>query len=131
MSRFQVTSATVALIPKNTSFGVLKPRHFLGRLFNLFITLRTSLSVTQQRGQAGPKKIVLFCWSTSSLWAKGVLNEKHLLQFHRDATKISGHPPPPDWLPEIPVATGSLGHGFPMSCEIALAKKVVKVDNSI
>jgi len=32
-------------------------------------------------------------------------------------------------LPEIPVATGSLGHGFPMSCGIALAKKVAKYDS--
>ena len=32
-------------MPKNTWFAVLKPRHFLGLLFNLLITIETSLSV--------------------------------------------------------------------------------------
>ena len=35
MTRIQVWSATLGLMPKNTSFGVLKPRYFLGLLFNL------------------------------------------------------------------------------------------------
>jgi len=34
-TRIQVASAAVGLIPKNTSLGVLNPRHFPGRLFNL------------------------------------------------------------------------------------------------
>lgn len=34
-TRIQVASATGGWIPKNTSFGVLKPRHFLGRLLSL------------------------------------------------------------------------------------------------
>lgn len=35
----QLASATVGLIPKNTSLGVLKPRHFRGRLLSLSITV--------------------------------------------------------------------------------------------
>src|SRR5210317_1296516 len=49
MTRIQLASATGGLIPKNTWFGVLNPRHFLGRLLSLSITLRTSVSVTSVR----------------------------------------------------------------------------------
>jgi hypothetical protein len=35
----QLASATVGLIPKNTSLGVLKPRHLRGRLLSLSITV--------------------------------------------------------------------------------------------
>ncbi len=58
-----------------------------------------------------------------SLWAAGKISESQLREFHGDDTQLAGHPPP-RWLPEIPVATGSLGHGFPVSCGIALARKI-------
>ncbi len=58
-----------------------------------------------------------------SLWAAGRLAEEKLGEFHGDGSKMSGHPPP-GWIPEIPVATGSLGHGFPVACGIALARKL-------
>lgn len=37
-SWIQLLSATTDELLKNTSFGVLNPRHFLGRLFNRFMT---------------------------------------------------------------------------------------------
>lgn len=58
-----------------------------------------------------------------SLWAIGKLSDEHLCRFHQDGSKMAGHPPP-QWLPEIPIATGSLGHGFPVSCGMALARKL-------
>lgn len=58
-----------------------------------------------------------------SLWATGKLPEAQLRQFHQDGSKMAGHPPP-RWIPEIPIATGSLGHGFPVACGMALARKL-------
>ena len=40
--RIQLANATSDLSLRNTSFGVLKPRHFLGRLFNLSMMSTTS-----------------------------------------------------------------------------------------
>lgn len=58
-----------------------------------------------------------------TLWTRGLLSDVDLESFHKDGTKLSGHPAP-NWMPEMPIATGSLGHGFPVSCGIALAKKL-------
>ncbi len=55
-----------------------------------------------------------------TLWTTGQLSDSDLVQFHGERTKLAGHPAP-GWLPGIPVATGSLGHGLPMACGIALA----------
>lgn len=41
-ARVQLANATSDLSLRNTSFGVLKPRHFLGRLFNLSMMSTTS-----------------------------------------------------------------------------------------
>ncbi len=57
-----------------------------------------------------------------TLWTLGQLSDDHLREFHGDGTKMSGHPAP-GWLPGIPVATGSLGHGLPMAAGISLAKR--------
>jgi transketolase len=56
-----------------------------------------------------------------SYWSLGRLSDSDLKTFHRDGTHLSGHPAP-RWLPEIPFATGSLGHGFSLSAGLALAK---------
>jgi transketolase len=53
------------------------------------------------------------------------LTDDDLKLFHKDHTKLSGHPAP-GWLEEITFATGSLGHGFPLSCGLALGKKLKK-----
>jgi transketolase len=56
-----------------------------------------------------------------ALWSVGRLSDDDLRQFHKDRTKLSGHPAP-CWIPEIPFATGSLGHGLPLAGGIALGK---------
>ena len=48
-----------------------------------------------------------------TLWTTGELSDGDLLQFHGEGTKMSGHPAP-GWSPGISMATGSLGHGFPI-----------------
>ncbi|MFI5360619.1 MAG: transketolase [Elusimicrobiota bacterium] len=58
-----------------------------------------------------------------TLWTRGLLTDEDLGRFHRDGTKLSGHPVP-NWIPEIRLATGSLGHGLPVSAGIALGKKL-------
>lgn len=47
VARIQVAGATGELIPKNTSFGILKPGHFLGRFE---VTPAPSLTVPPPSG---------------------------------------------------------------------------------
>jgi transketolase len=56
-----------------------------------------------------------------TLWSLGRLSDEDLGQFHAERTKLSGHPAP-QWMPEIPFATGSLGHGLPLGAGVALGK---------
>ena len=65
-----------------------------------------------------------------TLWSRGILQESDLCSFHDDGTLLSGHPPPRR-LEGIPVATGSLGHGLPMACGMALARKLRKQPGQI
>jgi transketolase len=58
-----------------------------------------------------------------TLWSRGILTDADLQQFHRDGTRLSGHPAP-CWRPEICFATGSLGHGLGLSAGIALGKRL-------
>jgi transketolase len=58
-----------------------------------------------------------------TLWSLGLLTDDDLKTFHRDGTRLSGHPPV-HGIPEIPFATGSLGHGLSLSAGLALAKKL-------
>jgi transketolase len=58
-----------------------------------------------------------------TLWTTGQLSEDHLEEFHRDGTKVAGHPAP-SWIPGIPMATGSLGHGLPVAAGMALGKRL-------
>src|SRR5579859_7019562 len=46
-----------------------------------------------------------------ALWSLGRLSDGDLKLFHKEHTKLSGHPAP-GWMEEITFATGSLGHGF-------------------
>jgi len=59
----------------------------------------------------------------ATLWSLGRVPDEDLKLFHKDRTKLSGHPAP-GWRPEVPFATGSLGHGFSLAAGIALAKKL-------
>ena len=58
-----------------------------------------------------------------TLWSLGRLTDADLTTFHVDGTKLSGHPAP-GWIPEIPFATGSLGHGLPLAAGVALGMKL-------
>src|SRR4051812_29192622 len=58
-----------------------------------------------------------------TLWSLGRLVDDDLRQFHRDATRLSGHPPTRG-IPDIPFATGSLGHGLSLAAGLALGNKL-------
>jgi transketolase len=58
-----------------------------------------------------------------ALWSRGLLSDDDLKQFHKDATRLSGHPPV-QGIPSIPFATGSLGHGLGLAAGIALAQRL-------
>ncbi len=61
----------------------------------------------------------------AALWSLGRLTDDDLSQFHREGTRLSGHPAP-GWRADIPFATGSLGHGLSLACGLALGKKLKK-----
>ncbi len=58
-----------------------------------------------------------------TLWTRGKLEEEDLRQFHKDGTRLSGHPPT-SGIDEILFATGSLGHGLSLAAGLALAKRL-------
>ena len=58
-----------------------------------------------------------------TLWSQGRLSDEELRQFHRDGTRLSGHPPTAG-IEDILFATGSLGHGLPLAAGLALAKRL-------
>ena len=58
-----------------------------------------------------------------ALWSLGRLEEDDLQQFHKDGTRLSGHPPT-SGIDEILFATGSLGHGLSLAAGLALAKQL-------
>ena len=58
-----------------------------------------------------------------TLWSLGRLTDEELREFHRDGTRLSGHPPPAG-ISEILFATGSLGHGLSLAAGLALGKRV-------
>ncbi|MBI5543090.1 MAG: transketolase [Deltaproteobacteria bacterium] len=58
-----------------------------------------------------------------ALWSVGRLSDEDLRTFHRDGTRLAGHPPP-EGIPDIPFATGSLGHGPALAAGLALARKL-------
>lgn len=58
-----------------------------------------------------------------TLWTLGKLSDEDLASFHKDGTRLSGHPPP-SGIDEIMFATGSLGHGFSLAVGLALAKRL-------
>ena len=49
-----------------------------------------------------------------TLWTVGKLSDDDLALFHKDATRLSGHPPV-SGIDDILFATGSLGHGFSLA----------------
>jgi transketolase len=65
-----------------------------------------------------------------SLWSKGLLSDCDLKLFHKDNTKLPGHPPA-NAISVIPFATGSLGHGLSLAAGTALARRLRKTDGHI
>lgn len=59
----------------------------------------------------------------TTLWSLGLLTDEDLRTFHKDGTRLGGHPSP-HHMPQIPFATGSLGHGLPLACGIALGEQL-------
>lgn len=58
-----------------------------------------------------------------ALWSSGRLSDDDLATFHRDDTRLSGHPPTTG-IPDVLFATGSLGHGLGLASGLSLAKQL-------
>lgn len=65
-----------------------------------------------------------------TLWMMGKISDEQLATFHKEGTKLAGHPAP-NWIAEIPFATGSLGHGFGLACGMALGNRLQKKSGRI
>ena len=65
-----------------------------------------------------------------SLWMAGKIPEAELMKFHKDATKLAGHPMA-GWNEGIRFSTGSLGHGLSLAAGVALAKKLKKEPGTV
>lgn len=65
-----------------------------------------------------------------ALWSIGKISDDQLKTFHKDNTKLAGHPPL-NWIDEIPFATGSLGHGLGLACGLATGNKLQNRDEQI
>lgn len=57
----------------------------------------------------------------------GEISDEELGTFYKNGTKLSAHPSANSF-PSIPFALGSLGHGFPISCGIAMSHKLLGED---
>jgi transketolase len=66
----------------------------------------------------------------ATLWSLDELPEEELKSFHKDNTRLSGHPPVGS-IPAIPFATGSLGHGPGLAAGLALAKRLRGEDGHV
>jgi len=58
-----------------------------------------------------------------TLWTLGKLHSDELSLFHRDGTRLSGHPPS-SGIADILFGTGSLGHGLSLAAGLANAKRL-------
>lgn len=58
-----------------------------------------------------------------ALWALGRLDDTELSTFHKDGTRLAGHPVPHGHR-DIAFATGSLGHGLGLAAGVALGKRL-------
>lgn len=65
-----------------------------------------------------------------ALWSVARLSDDDLKQFHRDGTLLSGHPPA-HGIPDIPFATGSLGHGIGLAAGLALGHRLNGSDGRV
>ena len=58
-----------------------------------------------------------------TLWTKNLLSEADLDTFQMDGTRLAGHPPP-QGVPGVEFATGSLGHGLSLAAGLALSRRL-------
>lgn len=58
-----------------------------------------------------------------TLCSLGLITELELTTFHKDDTRLSGHPPA-QGIPQILFSTGSLGHGLSLAVGLALAARL-------
>ena len=58
-----------------------------------------------------------------TLWSLGRLSDEELATFHKDGTRLSGHPGA-GAIEDVLFATGSLGHGLGLASGLALAKRL-------
>ncbi len=58
-----------------------------------------------------------------ALWAIGEIADEELASFHKDNTRLGGHPVA-HWHKRIVFATGSLGHGLGLAAGVALGKRL-------
>ena len=66
----------------------------------------------------------------ATLWTQGKLTDEDLSTFHKDGTYLAGHPAM-RWSPDIPFATGSLGHGLSDAAGMALGYKLQGLDRHV
>ena len=66
----------------------------------------------------------------TTLWSMGKLTDEDLKTFHKDGTHLAGHPVM-GWSPDIPFATGSLGHGLSDAAGMALGYKLQGLDRHV
>lgn len=59
----------------------------------------------------------------TALWTMGRVSDADLRTFHKDDTKLPGHPPVAHF-PDILFATGSLGHGLSLAAGTALGMRM-------
>ena len=59
---------------------------------------------------------------------RGFFPVEHLEEFGKPGSLFHEHPPKPGLIPGIEAATGSLGHGFPMSLGMAIANRIKKLN---
>lgn len=65
-----------------------------------------------------------------ALWSVGVLSDDELSSFHKDNTRLAGHPPAKG-LPMVDFATGSLGHGLSLASGTALAMRIKSTNGRV
>lgn len=66
----------------------------------------------------------------SSLCEYGLIEEEQIDSFYKNNTYFSAHPPP-NKLPKIPFATGSLGHGLSLSAGLSFGFKLRNLNNKV
>jgi transketolase len=58
-----------------------------------------------------------------ALWSIGLIEEDELASFHKEGTRLAGHPVA-GWHDRIAFGTGSLGHGLGLASGVALGKRL-------